>query len=211
MIHEMRTYTMWPGKAPEFLKAVAEKGIPIRGNDYGRMEGFWVSEFGPLNQVVHLWSHEDLNTRQESRARLAQNKDWIEGFVPLVRSLIRHQRIRLMHPQRPLTPPAESGNVYEYRHYQARVGEGPNFVAAISEAMPAREKYSKNVCLWLTEAGEPNEVSHLWAYQSLDARAEARGAAMQDPDWQAFLGQAGGMLEEMNSMVLLPAPFSPLG
>jgi hypothetical protein len=33
---------------------------------------------------------------------------------------------------------------------------------------------------------------------------------MADPDWQAFLGQAGQHLEEMRNMLLLSASFSPL-
>jgi len=56
--------------------------------------------------------------------------------------------------------------------------------------LPAREKYSKIVGLWQTEAGQPNEVCHIWAYPSLNARAEARGNAMKDPAWQEFLAKA---------------------
>jgi hypothetical protein len=33
---------------------------------------------------------------------------------------------------------------------------------------------------------------------------------MKDPKWQEFLGKSGPMLEEMQSIALLPAPFSPL-
>jgi hypothetical protein len=76
--------------------------------------------------------------------------------------------------------------------------------------LPAREKYSKIVGLWTTEAGQPNEACHIWAYPSLNARAEARGNAMKDPAWQEFLGKGPGFLEEMHSTVMLPAPHSPL-
>ena len=45
---------------------------------------------------------------------------------------------------------------------------------------------------------------------SLNQRFEARGASAQDEDWQAFLGKAGPLLEEMHSMIMLPADFSPM-
>lgn len=211
MIHELRTYTLRPGKVPEFLKQAEERAIPIRGDDYGKMEGFWFTEFGPLNQVVHLWSHADLNARQDARTRLAQNEDWMKGYVPEIYPLIRHQEIRLMHPRMPLKVPTTKGNIYEYRHYQAAIGKVPEFVANFTEVMPVREKYSPNVCLWHTEAAEPNEVSHMWVYPDFAARAETRGKLMEDPDWRAFLGKGGPLLEEMNSTLLLPAPFSPMG
>jgi NIPSNAP len=76
--------------------------------------------------------------------------------------------------------------------------------------LPAREKYSKIVGLWQTEAGQPNEICHIWAYPDLNARAEARAAALKDPAWQEFLGKNLSLLEDMSSTVMLPAPHSPL-
>ena len=60
---------------------------------------------------------------------------------------------------------------------------------AFTAVLPAREKYSKIVGLWRTEAGEANEVCHIWAYASLNARAEVRANALKDPAWQEFLGK----------------------
>jgi len=76
--------------------------------------------------------------------------------------------------------------------------------------MPEREKYSKVVGLWATDAGQPNEVCHIWAYPDLNARAAARGNALKDPAWQEFLGKGTQLLEEMHSTIMLPAPHSPL-
>ena len=81
---------------------------------------------------------------------------------------------------------------------------------AFTAVLPAREKYSKIVGLWQTDAGQPNEVCHIWAYPDLNARAEARGNAMKDPAWQEFLGKGPGFPEEMHSTIMLPAPHSPL-
>jgi hypothetical protein len=76
--------------------------------------------------------------------------------------------------------------------------------------MPVREKYSKIVGLWVTEAGQPNEACHIWAYPDLNARAAARAGAMKDPGWQEFIGKSAPFLEEMHSTIMLPAAHSPL-
>ena len=50
--------------------------------------------------------------------------------------------------------------------------------------MPVREKYSKNVGIWLGEARQPNEVLHMWNYPSLEARMKIHAAVAADPEWQ---------------------------
>ncbi len=210
MIFELRIYTLWPGKVPEFLKLADERAVKIRGDDYGKMEGYWFTEIGPLNQIFHLWSYDNLNTRQELRAKLGQNEAWRQEYASQVQPLIRQQHIRLMHPVLPFKPPGGSGNVYEYRNYRLKVGKAVEWLGHFKDIMPTREKYSPNVGVWHTEAGEPNEISHLWVYPDFATRMEKRGQVQQDPAWHEFLAKAGGNLEEMNSTLLIPAPFSPI-
>jgi hypothetical protein len=210
MIHELRIYTFHPGKLPTYLKLAEEVGIPIRGQDYGIREGGWMTEFGTLNQFWHVWRYDSLNERAEKRKALAANKAWTSDFVPQIRPLLARQQVLFLHPQRPLTAPDGKGNVYEMRYYRAQLGRAPEFVGSMLEAMPHREKYSKNVCLWTCEAPDPHDIYHLWAYPSLNQRFEMRGGAVKDPGWQAFLGKGPGMLEQMHSTLLIPAAFSAL-
>src|ERR1700735_4619040 len=63
MIYELRTYTVKPGTLGDMVKAASTVSRDIRGNDYGKLEGYWLSEIGPLNQVIHLWSYNDFNER----------------------------------------------------------------------------------------------------------------------------------------------------
>jgi len=210
MIYEMRTYTTAAGKAPMLAQHSSEIGRPVRGDDYGKLEGYWVVEIGPLNRVMHLWSYDDLNDRQEKRAALGQNERWTKEFLPKVRPLILRQDVRLMSATRPLAPPKSNGNVYEYRYYRCKTGTSAIFAEHLNEVMELREKYSKNVGVWLTIAGQPNEISHLWAYESLNHRAEARAAAVADPEWRAFLAKGGPFLEEMDSLIMLPTSTSPM-
>jgi hypothetical protein len=76
--------------------------------------------------------------------------------------------------------------------------------------MPTRQKYSPLVGLWRTIGGCPDEVSHLWVYDSLDQRATVRAKVLNDAEWQAFLKVASPLLAEMAATVIVPTRFSPL-
>jgi NIPSNAP protein len=211
MIYELRTYTVKPGTLGDMVKAASTVSRDIRGNNFGKLEGYWSTEIGALNQVLHMWSYSDLNERARLRAELAKNARWTSEYIPLIRPLLVRQEVRLMNAIRPPVAPSSTGNVYELRNYRAKpLGAIRQWTEAFTAALPAREKYSKIVGLWQTEAGQPNEVCHIWAYPSLNARAEARAAATKDPVWAEFLGKGPQFLEEMHSTIMLPAPHSPL-
>jgi hypothetical protein len=211
MIYELRTYTVKPGTLGDIVKAASTVSREIRKDDFGKLEGYWFTEIGPLNQVMHMWSYRDYDERTRLRAELGKNPRWTGEYLPLLRPLLLRQDVRLLNAIRAPVAPETTGNVYELRNYRAKpAGAAKQWLDAFTTVLPAREKYSKIVGLWQTEAGQPNEVCHIWAYPSLNARAEARGAAMKDPAWQEFLGKGPPLLEEMHSTIMLPAPHSPL-
>jgi hypothetical protein len=210
MIHELRIYTVKQGSLPQMIQNSATISRDIRGDDYGKLEGYWFTDIGPLNQVVHLWTYTDLNERSRLRAELAKNERWIRDYMPLNKDIMVRQDIRLMNPVRDLVVPAEAPNVYELRTYRTRPGAARQWVGLITKAMPARQKYSNPVGMWITEAGQPNEVCHIWAYKDLNHRAQVRAAAGADPEWQAFLKESAPLLDEMHTTIMLPAPHSPM-
>ena len=210
MIYELRTYTLVPGKQGEYIKLSGDVGRRARGNSYGTLEGHWYTEFGTLNQVVHLWSYQDLNERERLRGELAKNEEWTKGYIPQIRPMLLAQENKILSPQLPLKRPPGEGHVYELRSYRAQVGKVGEWLGLFKAIMPVREKYSKNVGLWQTEAGQLNEAVHLWCYDSLNHRVQVRAQALQDPEWQAFVGKASGLLLEMRSVALMPSPHSPM-
>jgi hypothetical protein len=211
MIYELRTYTVKPGTLGDMVKAASTVSADIRGNNFGKLEGYWFTEIGALNQVLHMWSYSDLNERARLRGELAKNSRWTGEYIPLIRPLLVRQDVRLLSALKQPVAPATTGNVYELRNYRAKpLGAVRQWAEAFTAALPAREKYSKIVGLWQTEAPQPNEVCHIWAYPSLNARAAARAAATKDPVWGEFLGKGPQFMEEMHSTIMLPAPHSPL-
>jgi hypothetical protein len=211
MIYELRTYTVKPGTLGDMVKAASTVSRDIRKDDFGKLEGYWMTEIGPLNQVMHLWSYSDFEERARLRAELAKNPRWGGEYLPLIRPLLLRQDVRLLNAVRPPVAPASTGNIYEFRNYRAKpAGAVKQWLDAFTAVLPAREKYSKIVGLWQTETGQPNDVCHIWAYPDLNTRVETRATVLKDPAWQEFLKVSGPLLEEMNSTIMLPASHSPL-
>jgi hypothetical protein len=209
-IHELRTYTLYPGKQNEYLKLNVEVGRKVRGDNYGILRGSWTTEFGTLNQYVHLWEYPSLDERDRLRGELAKNDEWTKEYVPRIRGLMLAQENKILSPQLPLKPPADAGWLYELRWYRSQPGRIGEWLGHIKDIMPTREKFSQNVGLWQTEMGQLNEAVHMWAYRDLNERAAVRGKAIADPDWQAFLGRSIPLLVDMKSVILIPAPSSPM-
>ncbi len=213
MIYELRTYRLIPGTQGEYLRFNAEIGRKVRGDRFGKLEGAWTTEFGTLNQYVHLWSFADLNERERLRRALAQDEGWTKEFLPKIRPLMLAQENKILYAVDgvPVTPPIGGDrHVYELRTYRTHVGKAPEWLSHFKVGLKAREKYSKIVGLWSTDIAQLNQVVHLWAYNDLNHRAEARAKAVQDPEWKAFLAKGSPLLAEMESIILTPADFSPL-
>src|SRR5947209_11606790 len=93
MLYELRTYTVRPGTIGDMVKAASTVSRDIRGDNYGKLEGYWSTEIGPLNQVMHLWSYKDYDERTRLRAELAKNPRWSAEYLLLIRVLLILQDI----------------------------------------------------------------------------------------------------------------------
>jgi len=210
MIHELRTYTLIPGTLVRYIAVFEDAWKRIRGDRYGKLEGYWSTESGTLNQVVHLWSFTDLAERQRLRAELMKNEAWTGEYLPKSREMLLSQENKILSPVLPLAPPHESGNIYELRTYRTLPGRTREWLDRFVAVTPVREKYSKRVGLWQTEIAQLNEVTHLWVYRDVAERAAVRSTLSRDPDFQQFLREATPLLAHMQSIILSPASFSPM-
>jgi NIPSNAP protein len=210
MIYELRTYTVQPGKLGDYLKLSSEVGRKIRGDRYGTFEGSWSTEFGLLNQYVHLWSFPSLDERERLRGALGKNEEWTKGYVPQIRSMLVAQQNKILSAVTEIKPPTDTGNVYELRTYRAHVGKLGEWLELTRGIIPTREKYSRIVGYWQTEVSQLNEAVHLWVYKDLNERAAVRARVLQDPAWQTFLSKAMPLLQQQEAVVLTPTPFSPM-
>ncbi len=101
MYIEIRTYRLRNGAIPDYLAAVTE-GIEIQRRHLGTLVGYYSSEIGPINQIVHIWAFASLDDREARRAALMADPDW-RAFLPRIRDLIDVAETKIMKPA-PFSP-----------------------------------------------------------------------------------------------------------
>jgi hypothetical protein len=91
---EVRTYTLRPGTLAEFEERFAKR-LPLR-EKHSKLGAFWHTEFGPLNQAIHVYPYDDLRQRTSVRAAMAQ--DTALAQLPGGGDLIAAMESEIMNP-----------------------------------------------------------------------------------------------------------------
>jgi len=103
MLVEERTYTTHPGKWRDYLALFEAEGLAVQRRILGRMVGYYTTELGELNQIVHLWAYKDLNERAERRAALLADPTFA-AYVKKMLPLLQKQESRILRPAPFFTP-----------------------------------------------------------------------------------------------------------
>jgi hypothetical protein len=203
MIHELRIYTLKPGKLNEYLHLAETKVNSTRGDRFGRLVGFWYSDFGVQNRVFHIWEYADLNARQQGRIDLFQEQRWLTEFIAHVWPIIELQEVYFLELQSRFVAPATQRNVYEMKFMHARTGY-PKELAQASSALPLPAG-STRVVQYTGISPLPNQVIEIVAHQNLAARLALtqRSVAVRE-----FLEEQE--IAQTRSELLLPIEISPL-
>lgn len=109
MIVEQRTYAIVPGKLGAYLALYEAEGLEVQAGHLGRLLGYYTSDIGPLNQVVHLWAYEDLNDRARRRESLFKDQAWL-AYLDKIMPLILRQDSVVLTPA-PFARPREAERV----------------------------------------------------------------------------------------------------
>ena len=92
MIYEIRTYQLAPGSVAEVEKRFGE-AYQYR-KKYSELTGFFHTEIGPLNEIIHIWGYQDLADRARVRADAAKDANW----PPKIQEYIRKMRSEIVVP-----------------------------------------------------------------------------------------------------------------
>lgn len=100
---ELREYSLPPGAAKPFLSIYEARGWPIQSHILGTCLGWYSTDVGDVNGLVHLWAYADAQDRDTRRQRLSENPSW-NSFLAEVRPYLVSMRSRLLRPAS-FTPP----------------------------------------------------------------------------------------------------------
>jgi hypothetical protein len=204
VIYEVRTYRIAPGSLAEVEKRFGE-AYEYR-KKYSELTGFFHTEVGPLNEIVHIWGYKDLADRARVRADATKDANW----PPKIQEFIREMRSEIVVPFSfvPEVRPGKIGPIFELRYYTLKPGQLPEVAKGWEAKLPERVKFSPLVLAGGVEFGKANGFIHIWAYSGLDQRAKVREEARQKGAWPPPGG--GDRLLTQENKILLPSAFSPL-
>ncbi len=204
MLHELRFYEIAAGKLDDYIDHAGKVAVPFRGDNYGKLLGFWACEIGAANSVFNLWEHESVATREVLRAQLQKEEVWRKEYLPHSQPLMRRQLSRLLVPLATSNAPTTSGNLYQMRIFRTIAGKTGAFASLLQTALPAALQ-APSVAVWTGNSGDVNEVVHLSVYPAATSTADI----MRSLEWREFLKLHGAMVEDIQSSLMTPVPFSP--
>ena len=96
--------------------------------------------------------------------------------------------------------------IIEMRTYRLKPGSIPEVEKRFGEALRERVKVSPLGAFFHTEVGPLNRIIHCWPYDDLGQRTKLRADATKVAGWPPKIQE---FIEEMESKIVIPAPFSP--
>ena len=203
MIHEFRTYDLKPGSLGQYYSNTAP--MMQKRLEYSPLVGYFHTEIGPLNRVLHIWEYEDLNERSAIRSQVIDDGIW----PPPNKGIVENQQVDIFY-QAPFLPKFERnrtiGPLFELRMYRYPVGAVGKVLDAWAPKIEARMNLAQPVGIWYSEIGGANQLAHMWAYESFEHRTEAR-KQFASIGWPP---DSGVSPVAMQNMLMLAADFSPI-
>jgi hypothetical protein len=188
-VYELRTYDVQPHLMSAYAK-LAKEHFHLRV-PHSKILGFWQTEIGGINQVVHLCEYDSLTSRKTIRDKLSQDPEWVGKFVgPCVQYLSKMNNSLLIgNVNREIT--TEPGWFYNVLEFESDV-----------EALPEKLLRScKDVELcgsWMTAyAGVEGRRVQMWRSRNLDT--------LCNPSWAVQRAAVRGLRSQ--ARILYPAAF----
>jgi len=96
-LYELRTYTLYPGKLGEAIPLYQDIAWPaMKSGGFDRkLVGYFTSDVGTLNSLVHLWKFDDDADRRDHWGGLYKNEDFMK-FASKFRPLLLKQENQLL-------------------------------------------------------------------------------------------------------------------
>ncbi len=236
MVIEHRAYTMKPGLLGRFYELQVARGFdgPMSRIMRDCLIGYFATASGPTEQLVHLYSFDDLEDWRERLHGLYPVPE-LQPYFAAVRPLMLRQESKFLAPAPidELSPlygegrdwrPGDGilanmaqlpGMLVEERTLSLVPGALPAYWDACrAHAMPALSPLLPNLIgTFYTLVGKLHEVVSYWHFDDYRDRRRRHDAVTLDPRWQTFNEEIRPLVVNQESKLMTPAPvpeMSPL-
>lgn len=200
-VHELTTLEIKVFSNANVCKALEEQ-LPQAG---GTLLGAFATDIGELSRVLVLREFDSADALAEARLKLLMASNPL-GCGEWLTSLSSESFA--LFPFLDAPKPGAFGKWYEFRIYSVRQGVMAATIEAWKDAVPKRTALSPMIGAFTALDGVQPRFLNLWAYDSVDARAQIRADAVKQGVWPPVGGPAN--LTKMVSTLAAPVPFSPM-
>ncbi|KAI9105309.1 hypothetical protein DFS34DRAFT_655376 [Phlyctochytrium arcticum] len=215
-VHELQIHNVKPEAMQDYI-ALLDENYPRLAQmpEFKiRLFGSWTSEFGELDQAVHIWEYDNYPGYTETQKRLA--KDRYQAFLRQLAPMLRSRQNQMLlefafwNQAQDAQPAIIHDGIYELRSYLLKPGRLLEWETEWRRGLEARRKFVQPVGAWFSQLGPLNWVHHMWAYPDLQVRKEMREKAWEVDGWAQTVFNTVQLIQTMQATVMKPMPFSPL-
>jgi hypothetical protein len=99
MILDERTYEVQPAHVGTYLDLYVAEGMAMQVAHLGDLVGWFTTETGIVNEVVHMWRFADAGDRERRRAAMEADPRW-QAFRAKAAPYVLRMRSRILRPTR---------------------------------------------------------------------------------------------------------------
>ncbi|HWK97368.1 MAG TPA: NIPSNAP family protein [Pseudolabrys sp.] len=97
MILDERSYLIKPEHVREYLDTYVAEGMALQISHLGDLVGWFTTDVGTVNEVVHIWRYKDMGDRERRRLAMESDPAWL-AFRRKTSSFVIQMRNRILRP-----------------------------------------------------------------------------------------------------------------
>jgi hypothetical protein len=97
VILDERTYEIQPAHVRTYLDLYVAEGMELQVSHLGDLIGWFTTDTGIVNEVVHMWRYADAGDRERRRAAMEADPRW-QAFRAKAAPYVLRMRSRILRP-----------------------------------------------------------------------------------------------------------------
>lgn len=213
-VHSIVFHQVKPDKVNEYVDLVGEWYPKMASKEENRVNlvGSWRTQVGDNDTFVHIWEYQRYTGYHASLHAISEQPGFHE-FDAHLKSLILSKKTSLMQEFSfwPTTPPRRLGGIFELRSYTLHPGNLLEWETHWRKGLHARREVMEGVGAWFVQIGDLNTVHHLWQFADLEERKKRREQSWGIEGWAETVHKTVPLIQSMQSRIIIPMPWSPVG
>ncbi|CAK40838.1 uncharacterized protein An11g09650 [Aspergillus niger] len=213
-VHSIVFHDVKPDKVDDYVNLVGQWYPRMAADPENRVNlvGSWRTQVGDNDTFVHIWEYQRYEGYHASLHNISCHPEFPE-FDRQLKGLIKSKKTSLMQEFSfwPTTPPRRLGGLFELRSYTLHPGNLLEWETHWRRGLKARREVMEGVGAWFVQIGDLNTVHHLWQFANLEERKVRREQSWGIEGWAETVHKTVPLIQTMQSRILIPMPWSPVG